>query len=114
MNEAILCNTLLRQEQFGELMNFLKAENRSAGVSAVLEVVQRQLQDLASEFSSFKRTEAQHFPGLKPAAGGATQVFNVSYPPFVIPLVNVHESRESSDKTISISGTSVFGFFPVP
>ena len=81
-------------------------EKRDGGVASVLEVVQRQLDQLATAFDAFKKAEAQQLADMKGALGGPTHVFNVSYPPFVIPMVNVHESRDGNDKTINISGAA--------
>lgn len=65
---------------------------------------------LSSEFGAFKAEELRQLKVLKEEAAAASrsapsQVFNVSYPPFVIPLVSVHENASSKDKTINISGT---------
>ena len=80
-------------------------DKRDGAATTVLEVVQRQLHQLATAFDAFK-TEAQQLAELKGSVGGPTHVFNVSYPPFVIPMVNVHESRDGHDKTINISGAA--------
>ncbi|CDJ66863.1 myosin heavy chain, putative [Eimeria necatrix] len=106
----IAANERMRREneylkgELEELKALILTERRDAGLAGVLEVLQRQLHDLANEFNAFKKVEAQQLSDLKGAVSGTTQVFNVSYPPFVIPLVNVHESRDSNDKTINISG----------
>lgn len=86
------------------------AERRDPDIAAVLEEVQRQLHDLAAEFTAFKNVESKQLMDLKGAVGGTTQVFNVSYPPFVIPLVNVHESKNTNDKTINISGEALLNY----
>lgn len=95
---------LLEQAELLQLRTLVMAEHRDSDLAVVLQVLQRQVHDLAAEFSAFKKVETQQLMDLKGAIGGTTQVFNVSYPPFIIPLVNVHESRESNDKTINISG----------
>ncbi|OEH80630.1 myosin heavy [Cyclospora cayetanensis] len=90
--------------QLEELKAMIMVQRRDTDSAGVLDMLQHQLQNLAREFSAFKKVEAQQLMDLKGAIGGTTQVFNVSYPPFIIPLVNVHESKDKNDKTINISG----------
>lgn len=88
-------------------VNLLKnvvAQRSDSDLAEVLEEVKKQLHDLASEFSAFKKVESQQLMHLKEAVGNSTQVFNVAYPPFIIPLVSVHESKDRNDKSINISG----------
>ncbi|CDI74050.1 myosin heavy chain, putative [Eimeria praecox] len=103
-NEQMCKENLHLKAELEELKSVILTERREGGVASVLELVQRQLQQLAAAFDAFKRAEEQQIAGLKGSVGGPTHVFNVSYPPFVIPMVNVHESKDGSDKTINISG----------
>ncbi|KAL8447677.1 hypothetical protein Emag_004287 [Eimeria magna] len=104
-----LANERIRQENEGlkaeiDQLKALVAADHEADVASVLEGVQRQLHALASDFAAFKQLGMQQLADLKGALNGTTQIFNVSYPPSVIPLINVHESRDTNDKTINISG----------
>ncbi|KAL8442796.1 hypothetical protein Emed_007161 [Eimeria media] len=104
-----LANERIRRENEGlkaeiDQLKALVAADHEADVASVLEGVQRQLHALASDFAAFKQLGMQQLADLKGALSGTTQIFNVSYPPSVIPLINVHESRDSNDKTVNISG----------
>ncbi|KAL8430002.1 hypothetical protein ACSSS7_006199 [Eimeria intestinalis] len=104
-----LANERIRQENESlkaeiEQLKALVAADHEADVASVLEGVQRQLHSLASDFAAFKQLGMQQLADLRTALSGTTQVFNVSYPPSVIPLINVHESRDTKDKTVNISG----------
>ncbi|CDJ27137.1 myosin heavy chain, putative [Eimeria mitis] len=103
-NERMRRENQYLKAELEELKSLVLTERGEGGVASVLELVQQQLQQLAAAFDAFKRTEAQQLADLKGAVGGPTHIFNVSYPPFVIPLVNVHESKDGNDKTINISG----------
>ncbi|KAL8274591.1 hypothetical protein Esti_001494 [Eimeria stiedai] len=104
-----LANERIRRENESlkaeiDQLKALAAADQEADVASVLEGVQRQLHALASDFTAFKQLGMQQLADLKGALSGTTQIFNVSYPPSVIPLINVHESRDSNNKTVNISG----------
>ncbi|KAL8440548.1 hypothetical protein Efla_003219 [Eimeria flavescens] len=107
--ELLLANARIRQEneelraEVAEL-KALVASGHASELASVLQEVKEQLEHLSVDFLAFKAEEQQEMHALKSSRGGPTHVFNVSYPPAVIPLISVHESRQGKDKTVNISG----------